>query len=628
MQPAAKIRRNVRQERGFPRLLSPKGWPIRFERRVPRLSVPIPMVPSLRIGPIVLFAVPVVAALAAGQGESPPRERGGIGGTPEGFGPGGLPGVGEPEWQLVSRFDADGDGMLDGGERAAARAYVKEERAKSRGRSGLRSPPMSGGRAGPPAPGARVNPKDVKIFPDAPPYDPGVLRTVFLDFETEDWESELEDFKGTDVDVPAALTIDGTKVPRAGVKFRGTSSYFMVERGYKRSLNVRVDAYEKGRRVLGVKTFNLLNANGDPTFLRAALYSAIARRYLPTPSVNLVKVVINGENWGIYVNQEQFDKRFLKQWFGSAQGVRWKVPGSPRGGGGLAYRGDDVAAYERLYEIKSEDEKGTGDAWRALVHLCAVLEKTPAEELEKSLTPILDVDGVLRFLAVENVLMNEDGYWTRASDFSLYRDAAGTFHVVPHDINEAFLPAGGPGFPGGPFGRRGPRPPGGGGPEFDGGGPPLAGEGRPGEGPPRPESRPGRRGPGGMALAPLAGVGDSDKPLLTKLLAVPALKERYLRYVKTIAENDLDWTKIAPVVNAYAELVGAEVQADTKKLDGYDAFVSGLGLGAETAAARPVGRRPLPSLRQFIEERRAFLLSHPDLVNVKAVVPADRAKKP
>ena len=33
-------------------------------------------------------------------------------------------------------------------------------------------------------------------------------------------------------------------------------------------------------------------------------------------------------------------------------------------------------------------------------------------------------------------LVNSDGYWTRASDYSIYQDEKGRFHVIPHDMNE------------------------------------------------------------------------------------------------------------------------------------------------------------------------------------------------
>ncbi|MGI9176680.1 MAG: hypothetical protein ACR2IT_02350, partial [Pirellulales bacterium] len=66
---------------------------------------------------------------------------------------------------------------------------------------------------------------------------------------------------------------------------------------------------------------------------------------------------------------------------------------------------------------------------------------------------------ILWFLALDNALVNSDGYWTRASDYTLFADAKGMFHVIPHDMNEAFSSGhGGPGGPrrdgrgGGPFG--------------------------------------------------------------------------------------------------------------------------------------------------------------------------------
>jgi hypothetical protein len=61
----------------------------------------------------------------------------------------------------------------------------------------------------------------------------------------------------------------------------------------------------------------------------------------------------------------------------------------------------------------------------------------------------MDVDGLLWFLALDVALINGDGYWTRSSDYSLYLDDKGKFHVLPADMNEAFRPGMGPGM-GGP----------------------------------------------------------------------------------------------------------------------------------------------------------------------------------
>src|SRR5213076_815544 len=93
--------------------------------------------------------------------------------------------------------------------------------------------------------------------------------------------------------------------------------------------------------------------------------------------------------------------------------------------------------------------KDDAKAWAALVNLTKVLNNTPADQLEAALAPILDVDGALKFLALDNALINNDGYWVRTSDYSLYEDTKGIFHVFPRDSNETFVrPEGGP--PGGP----------------------------------------------------------------------------------------------------------------------------------------------------------------------------------
>ena len=209
----------------------------------------------------------------------------------------------------------------------------------------------------------------------------------------------------------------------------------MVPEGRKRSFNVTLDNVQGDQDVYGYNSLNLLNSHTDPTFLRSVLYLQAARDYLPAAKANWVRVVINGESWGVYVNIQQVDKPFLAEWFKTKNGTRWKVPGSPNGRGGLEYLGADVSAYKQIYEIKGDDDP---KAWAALVELTRVLNQTPPESLEQALAPIMDVDNVLRFLAVEAALVNNDGYWVRASDYNIYLDTKGRFHLIPHDTNETF----------------------------------------------------------------------------------------------------------------------------------------------------------------------------------------------
>ena len=439
-----------------------------------------------------------------------------------------------PQAKVVAKYDKDGDGRLNREERGVVRVAM----------AGVVTAGPRGRRAGiTPSPGPRLTPADVRApFPRTNLYDLGTLRTVFLQFEEPNWEEELGFFFNSDVDVPATMTVDGRTYKDVGVHFRGASSFRNTPAGLKRSLNLAMDFADEDQDLGGYRTLNLLNVNNDATFLRGILYTEIARHFIPTPKMNYLRVAINGESWGVYLNAQQYNSDFIREWFKSAGGARWKAPGSPRGRAGLEYLGEDVAAYKQIYEIKTKDD---AESWAALIRLCRVLNTTPPEGLEAALAPILDIDGTLRFMAIEIALANSDGYWTRASDYNLYRDTAGRFHIVPHDVNEA-----------------------------------LGGEGG------------GRR----AQLDPLITVGDPAKPLYSKLLAVPALRQKYLAYVREIADTWLDWDKtIEPIARAGYDLIAADVTADTRKLYDNAGFAAGVA-----PTANP--------LKTFIDTRRAYLL--------------------
>jgi len=586
--------------------------------------------------PAGVFAAALVALCAQTASSQP-----GKGGFPGGPG-------GKAERKIVKDFDKNNDGWLNEEERKPAREAAKKGGFPG---GGFSKGFGKGGEAG--KPGPKVKPADVKNFPDAKLYDGAVLRTVFIEFANSDWEQEMQDFHGTDVDVPATVTVDGKVYKNVGVHFRGMSSYMGVGAGSKRSLNLSFDMAQGKQRIYGYKTLNLLNGHDDPSLMNAVLFSHIANQYTPAPKANFVKVVINGEYWGVYTNLQQFDKVFLNEHYKSTKGTRWKVRGSPGGRGGLEYFGDDVAAYKRVFTIKSEDNP---EAWKALINLCKVLNQTPADKLEEALKPILDIDNVLWFLALDNALINCDGYWIRASDYSLYLDEKGKFHIIPADMNESFRPAGGPGMGG----------PGGG---FPGGGfrlpppgvilpPPVVDtlqlteaqkkelaalqkevddqlvklmtdeqkkqwkemKDRAAGGPGGGFGPPGGGGGRNVELDPLVGLTDANKPLRSKLLAVPALKAKYLANVKTIAEKSLDWNKLGPVMSQYRKLIEKDLEIDSRKLDSFEAFkrntdenrpAGGMGPGGPGGG---FGRGPQGmNIRAFVEQRQKYLLNNADV---------------
>jgi hypothetical protein len=119
-----------------------------------------------------------------------------------------------------------------------------------------------------------------------------------------------------------------------------------------------------------------------------------------------------------------------------------------------------------------------------------------------------------------------------------------------------------------------------------------------------------------VELDPLHAAKDSNKPLISKLLAVPALRARYLGYVRDIAERWLDWRKLEPVVKQHQALIAADVKADTRKLDSYDAFLTG-ATGEVSVQGNPGPPRRM-ALKNFCDQRRAYLLGLPEVKSAKA----------
>ena len=105
----------------------------------------------------------------------------------------------------------------------------------------------------------------------------------------------------------------------------------------------------------------------------------------------------------------------------------------------------------------------------------------------------------------------------------------------------------------------------------------------------------GRGGPASAELDPLVGLNDSSKALRSRLLAVPALRARYMTYVRDVAEKWLEWKKLEPIVRARQALIAEDVKVDGRKLYSTEAFTADVSEGEN-------------SLRAFVEKRRAYLL--------------------
>ena len=115
-------------------------------------------------------------------------------------------------------------------------------------------------------------------------------------------------------------------------------------------------------------------------------------------------------------------------------------------------------------------------------------------------------------------------------------------------------------------------------------------------------------GPRDAKLDLFAGEKDPNK-ILFRLLAVPKLREHYLVLCREIATKWLDWSKIEPLAKKYQALIAEDVKADTRKLDPTENFTKALTEETQGSGGGPFGGMKTMSLKQFCEERRAFVLN-------------------
>lgn len=393
-------------------------------------------------------------------------------------------------------------------------------------------------------------------------FDDTVVRTLSLTFTQANWQTSLTTSRTTGVNTKGAIALDnGASMAGIGARYKGNTSFTgMGSAPTKKSINLVMDETDPLGDLMGYETLNLNNAYQDETIFREALYFNVMRRYAVCSRASLAKVYINDAYWGLYSFVQQEDGDLVKEWFPSSDGDRWRAPnigggtgggrpggGGPGGGGGgfasaasaLSYLGASVSSYTSNYELKTTHST---NAWERLVHVIDVLNNTPSDTFRDKVEEVLAVDRWLWFLVLENVFSDDDSYFNKGADYAFYYEPeTGRIHPIEHDGNESFLST-------------------------------------------------------DAQLSPVQGATGSNRPVISKLLAVPELRQRYLAHMRTVLKESFNPDALYPIIDRYQAMTVADVAADTKK--GY----------TMTAYTNDV-----TALKTFIRTRHAFLTNHAEL---------------
>lgn len=373
---------------------------------------------------------------------------------------------------------------------------------------------------------------------------------------------------GQGTNLTADMTISGTDLPTpvtrlsVGLRIKGNSSFFFLPPGsQKASFNIEVDDTDPNADLWGYSTINLNNGIEDPTFCREIGFFRFIRRYTPAGLGNHVDVNINGVKWGVYVNIQQYNKRLLEEYYADGGGVRIKCPNS--GGAAMRWFGSNIASYFNDYELKNDGGLTVALAWQTLVDACSALNLTPVGTPEL-IDDKFSVDGAIWSVVGENLFMDEDSYIGKGADFNVYWDPTNDRSILhQHDGNESW-------------------------------GVSLFGW------------------PGGVTtrLDPTYRFTSANRPALRNLMRVPRWRERYMAHMRTMLE-DFSWDDFEDQLLGYRDLIDAAVLADPKKLYTYAQFTSNFFTNTSVNIAG--SNVPAPGLKRYVDERRAFLLTHPEI---------------
>ncbi len=294
-------------------------------------------------------------------------------------------------------------------------------------------------------------------------FDDTLVKRFDFVVTADRWQSMLDDMTATygefgrpsgpglvDTDedpifVPADVYYNGTQWYRVGIRFKGNSSLQSSwQRGilklpFKLDFDEFEDDYPQidNQRFYGFKKFSLKNNFEDQSMLREKVAADVFRKAgVPVSHTAFYTLYVdhgNGpEYFGLYTLVEEVDGEVLDTQFSSNDGNLYK----PEDFGASLIEGSFDETY---FEKKTNEDEAD---WSDILALFAALHDdtafTDPATWRANLESVFDVDGFLKYLAVNSIIQNWDTYGKMTHNYYLYNDPeTSTLTWIPWDNNEA-----------------------------------------------------------------------------------------------------------------------------------------------------------------------------------------------
>ncbi|MEN8929465.1 MAG: CotH kinase family protein, partial [Flavobacteriales bacterium] len=228
-----------------------------------------------------------------------------------------------------------------------------------------------------------------------------------------------------------------------GVRYKGNSS-LTIASGNKLPFRFKFDEFEdeypeiNNQRFFGFKELALSSGFNDESLMREKSACDVFRHFgVPATRSVFYEIYIdkgdgNYQYFGLYTMNEVVFDTFLTNFFGSETGNCYKPDGT---GAKFSTAGWDLTHFEQ----KTNEGSSRDDITAMYTALHASTRTSNPTAWKAGLEATFDVDGFLKYLAVNNTIQNWDTYGKMTHNYYLYNDPAmGKIRWIVWDNNEAF----------------------------------------------------------------------------------------------------------------------------------------------------------------------------------------------
>lgn len=222
-------------------------------------------------------------------------------------------------------------------------------------------------------------------------------------------------------DVPGIVRADGLTYTNVAIHLKGVATFRPVDD--EPSLTLNFSKFVSAQRFHGLRKIHLNNGKEDPTFLCEAISAEMfGAAGLPVARVALARTRLNGRNLGPYVVIEGFTTEFLGRYFNNTKGNLYDS----------GFRRDVTQPLEKLSGKKPEE-------WADLKKLAAAAATPDLEQRWQQLARSLDTNNFSRYLAMQVLTANWDGYAMYKNNYRLYHDPeSDRLFFIPHGMDQTF----------------------------------------------------------------------------------------------------------------------------------------------------------------------------------------------